>query len=184
MPLSLRDQVDGRSCEQRPVRHHRRSWRPWTGAVRGRRDGALNTADAASGLQQMTLASSGVVGFGTVKTQGCPADAVTDRAQRSPRCDHGVILPALPVWGPGVKALNALDQAGCRLRVESMGRLSTVRGRPALPGCSTNAMSSATTSLIGCPPMDGSAVASMFEGRPARVLAGTPVEGADHESLM
>ena len=28
----------------------------------------------------------------------------------------------------------------------------------------------------------GSAVASMFEGRPARMLAGTPVAGADRET--
>jgi len=33
-------------------------------------------------------------------------------------------------------------------------------------------------------PIGGSAVTSMFEGRPAQVLAGTPVEGADRESLM
>ncbi len=58
-------------------------------------------------------------------------------------------------------------------------------GRPALPGCTTNAVSSATTFLIGCPPLAGSAVGSVFEGCPARVLACTLLKGADNrETLM
>ena len=73
---------------------------------------------------------------------------------------------------------NDLDQPEGRCML-AMGRADGAWGRPALPGCSTNAVSSATTSLIGCPPRGGSAVASMFEGRPARMLAGTPVAGAD-----
>ena len=45
---------------------------------------------------------------------------------------------------------NDLDQPEGRCML-AMGRGLMVRGRPALPGCSTNS-SSATTSLIGCPP--------------------------------
>ena len=45
---------------------------------------------------------------------------------------------------------NDLDQPEGRSTL-AMGRDLMVRGRPALPGCSTNT-SSATTSLIGCPP--------------------------------
>ena len=43
-----------------------------------------------------------------------------------------------------------LDQPEGRCML-AMGRVVMVRGGPALPGCSTNS-SSATTSLIGCPP--------------------------------
>jgi hypothetical protein len=60
----------------------------------------------------------------------------------------------------------------------TVGR-SAAWGRPALPRCSTNVMSSATTIVIGCPPWVGSAVASVFQGRPARMLTDTPVAGAD-----
>ena len=108
--------------------------------------------------------------------------------------------PAFPVRAPVVKALlarsapgrrrwsrwsarseartNDLDQPEGRCRL-AMGRLTAAWGRPAFPRCSTNVMSSATTIVIGCPPWAGSAVASVFEGRPARMLAGTPVAGAD-----
>jgi hypothetical protein len=61
----------------------------------------------------------------------------------------------------------------------AMARLAAAWGRPALPRCSTVLVSSATTIVIGCPPVVGSAVASVFEGCPARMLAGTPVAGAD-----
>ena len=87
--------------------------------------------------------------------------------------DRGCVrYPALPVRAGGVKALLARGAAGrwCWSRwsarseartndvdqpegwcMLAMGRGLMVRGRPALPGCSTNS-SSATTSLIGCPP--------------------------------
>jgi hypothetical protein len=85
---------------------------------------------------------------------------------------HLASNPALPVRAAGVKALfvrsapgrrcwsrwsarseartNDLDQPEGRCML-AMGRGLMVRRRPALPGCSTNS-SSATTSLIGCPP--------------------------------
>jgi hypothetical protein len=79
---------------------------------------------------------------------------------------------ALPVWGcpsrpslreaPGrwrwsrwsarsAARTNDLDhpEGWCRL---CMGRSAAAWGLPALPGCSTNMMSSATTIGIGCPP--------------------------------
>ncbi len=65
-----------------------------------------------------------------------------------------------------------------------MYQLAAAWGRPAISACSTNAVSSATTFLNGCPPV-GSAVGSVFQGGPARMLACTPVEGADdRETLM
>ena len=106
---------------------------------------------------------------------------------------------ALPVWGcpsrpslrkaPGrwcwsrwsarsAARTNDLDQpeGWCRL---CMGRSAAAWGLPALPGCSTNMMSSATTIGIGCPPQAESAVASVLYGRPPRKAAGTRVAGAD-----
>ena len=106
---------------------------------------------------------------------------------------------ALPVWGcpsrpslreaPGrwcwsrwsarsAARTNDLDhpEGWCRL---SMGRSAAAWGLPALPGCSTNVVSSATTIGIGCPPQAESAVASVLYGRPARKLAGTLMAGAD-----
>jgi hypothetical protein len=85
---------------------------------------------------------------------------------------HTAELAALPVRAAEVKPLlvpgapgrrcwsrwsarseartNELDQPEGRCML-AMGRGLMVRGRPALPGCSTN-WSSATTSLIGCLP--------------------------------
>jgi hypothetical protein len=71
-----------------------------------------------------------------------------------------------------------LDQPEGRCRL-AMGRLAAAWGRPAFPGCSTNVVSSATTIVIGCPPFPGSAVASVLEGRPALLLAGMALAGAD-----
>jgi hypothetical protein len=71
-----------------------------------------------------------------------------------------------------------LDQPEGRCGLVLRGRSATW-GRPALPGCSTKLVSSATTIVIGCPPCGGSAVASVFWGRPARVPAGMRVSGAD-----
>ena len=48
----------------------------------------------------------------------------------------------------------------------AMGRLTAAWGRPAFPRCSTSVCSSATTIVIWVSPV-GSAVASVFEGRPA-----------------
>ena len=86
------------------------------------------------------------------------------------------------MWGARVNAVLSCEVwdlwCGDRLWLV-VGRLVAAWGRPALPRCSTNVVSSATTIVIGCPPLVGSAVASVFEGRPARMLAGTPVAGAD-----
>jgi hypothetical protein len=72
--------------------------------------------------------------------------------------------------------LQQSEDGPCRPGV-SFGLLAAW-GRPALPRCSTNVVSSATTIVFGCPP-DGSAIASVFGGCPARVLAGMRVAGAD-----
>jgi hypothetical protein len=108
-------------------------------------------------------------------------DLITDQQEQVPVAAFGawfwgVVATGLFLWAMGRLRGSGSRQPEGRCRVV-VGR-SAAWGRPALPGCSTKLVSSATTILIGCPP-GGSAVASVFEGRPARVLAGTPVAGAD-----
>jgi hypothetical protein len=108
-------------------------------------------------------------------------DLITDQQEQVPVAAFGawfwgVVATGVFLWAMGRLRGSGSRQPEGRCRVV-VGR-SAAWGRPALPGCSTKLVSSATTILIGCPPV-GSAVASVFEGRPARVLAGTPVAGAD-----
>jgi len=64
------------------------------------------------------------------------------------------------------------------LRVRNGWLAAAAWGRPALPRCSTNEVSSATTIVFGCPP-GGSAIASVLWGCPTRVLVSMRVAGAD-----
>ena len=90
------------------------------------------------------------------------------------------IIAAKPPYGVTcVRSARPVDRWERSVAGFAMARLAAAWGRPALPRCSTTLVSSATTIVIGCPPVVGSAVASVFEGRPARMLAGTPVAGAD-----
>jgi hypothetical protein len=118
--------------------------------------------------------------------------------QYGPRCvEPARYGRALPVWGrlsrpslrgaPGRRCwsrwsarsaarTNDLDRPEDRCTLV-MGR-SAAWGRPALPGCSTTIVSSATTFSIWVAPV-GSAVASVLQGRLALRLARSALAGAD-----
>jgi hypothetical protein len=82
-------------------------------------------------------------------------DLITDQQEQVPVAAFGawfwgVVATGLFLWAMGRLRGSGSRQPEGRCRVV-VGR-SAAWGRPALPGCSTKLVSSATTILTGCPP--------------------------------